>query len=150
MQNKIFREKAIELISKIRDVIKKDIDLSDYFGSDFMVCNEEEVELETDIQGVSNGFLAEIICAVTGYNFEVCGEGEKMYPCPCCGFKTLTEIYNLTEGTGYEICPYCGWEDDGTIDPKVYRSINKGSMNDYRKNMQTKSNKYYINKWYKE
>lgn len=150
MQNTISREKAIKLISKIRDVIEKEMELSEYFGSDFLESNEEQMEFETDVQGVSNGFLSEIICAVTGYNIEVCGEVEELFPCPCCGFKTLTEIYNLTEGTGYEICPYCGWEDDGTVDTKAYRSINKGSIDDYRYNMQIRFNKYYINKWFKD
>jgi hypothetical protein len=33
-----------------------------------------------------------------------------IYPCPCCGFKTLPER------GGYEICPVCFWEDDGQDD----------------------------------
>jgi hypothetical protein len=33
------------------------------------------------------------------------------YPCPCCGYPTLTER------GGYDICPLCGWEDDGQDDP---------------------------------
>lgn len=32
----------------------------------------------------------------------------KLYTCPCCGYKTLEE-----EPPGsYEICPICYWEDD--------------------------------------
>ncbi len=30
------------------------------------------------------------------------------YPCPCCGYRTLTEE---PPGT-FEICPVCYWEDD--------------------------------------
>ena len=60
---------------------------------------------------------------------------EDLYKCPCCGHKTLTEIYNLDEGTGYDICPLCGWEDDGTTDIYQYRSINRGSIADYRKRL---------------
>ena len=34
-------------------------------------------------------------------------QATKSYCCPCCGFKTL-------RGRGhFEICPVCGWEDDG-------------------------------------
>jgi len=34
-------------------------------------------------------------------------EEAPQYPCPCCGYVTLTE------GPGdYEICPNCYWEDD--------------------------------------
>lgn len=125
MQNTISREKAIKLISEIRDVVEKEMWISKYFGSDFLESNEEKIELETGIQGVSNGFLSEILCAITGYDIEVCGEVNKLFACPCCGLRTLTEIYNPIEGTGYEICPYCNWEDDGTTDTKIYRSINK-------------------------
>ena len=32
----------------------------------------------------------------------------KRYPCPCCGFLTLSEE---PPGT-FEICPVCNWEDD--------------------------------------
>jgi len=32
------------------------------------------------------------------------------YPCPCCGYKTLSER------GGFEICPVCFWEDDGQDD----------------------------------
>ena len=33
--------------------------------------------------------------------------GERKYPCPCCGYRTLAE-----RGM-YAICPVCFWEDDG-------------------------------------
>lgn len=32
------------------------------------------------------------------------------YTCPCCGHRTLDER------GAYEICPECGWEDDGQDD----------------------------------
>lgn len=31
---------------------------------------------------------------------------DQLFPCPCCGFETISEI-----GT-YEICEVCNWEDD--------------------------------------
>lgn len=34
---------------------------------------------------------------------------EKLYPCPCCGYKTLS----LEPPGTYLICPVCFWEDDG-------------------------------------
>lgn len=150
MQNTISREKAIQLISEIRDVVERKVMLSKYYGSAFLESNEEKTELEIEIQGVSNGFLSEILCTITGYDIEVCGEVEKLFPCPCCGLRTLTEIYNLNEGTGYDICPYCNWEDDGTTDIKDYRSINRGSIEDYRNKIQKNYNKYYINKWFEQ
>ncbi|PEJ52357.1 MULTISPECIES: CPCC family cysteine-rich protein [unclassified Bacillus (in: firmicutes)] len=33
---------------------------------------------------------------------------KKLYPCPCCGNKTLEE----EERESYEICQVCFWEDD--------------------------------------
>jgi hypothetical protein len=33
-----------------------------------------------------------------------------LYPCPCCGCRTLSER------AGDEICPVCFWEDDGQDD----------------------------------
>lgn len=65
------------------------------------------------------------------------GERDGLYPCPCCGLRTLTERFDPTQGTGYDICPYCKWEDDGTTekDAETYRAINRGSMSDYRKRL---------------
>lgn len=40
-----------------------------------------------------------------------------MYPCPCCGYKTLP-------GRGdYDLCPVCWWEDDGA-EPWEYSGPN--------------------------
>lgn len=41
--------------------------------------------------------------------YELCGHREKER-CPCCDHLTLSER------GGYEICPICFWEDDGTND----------------------------------
>lgn len=32
---------------------------------------------------------------------------DKSYPCPCCGFLTLSSSIG-----SHEICPVCYWEDD--------------------------------------
>lgn len=140
----IKREKAFELIEEIRGFVNK-TDLAKYLGE----IKEEQTELEIDLLGVSNGFLSEIIHTITGYYVEVCGEVEDLFPCPCCGYKTLTECYNPKEGTGYDICPYCNWEDDGTTDINIYRSVNKGTMLEYRYKIHANPNKYYQNKWLK-
>ena len=146
---KISRKDAIHLIVKVQNIIEKKVDLSKYFSEDQWINSIEEKEVDTDFQGVSNGFLSEIIQSITGYKVEVCGEVEVLLPCPCCGFRTLTESYNPIEGTGYDICPYCNWEDDGTIDANTYRSINRGSIADYRQRIRENPNRYYINKWIK-
>ena len=103
-----------------------------------------------DIIGVNDGFLTEYICTITGLNVEVYGEVEDLMPCPCCGFKTLTERFDPKNGTRYDICPYRNWEDDGTTDINEYRSINRGRMVDYRNRISENTNRYYLNKWLRE
>ncbi|WP_442894120.1 CPCC family cysteine-rich protein [Bradyrhizobium sp. AZCC 1721] len=38
-----------------------------------------------------------------------------LFPCPCCGFPTLSER------SAWEICCVCWWEDDGQGDVSVMR-----------------------------
>ena len=54
------------------------------------------------------------------------------YPCPCCGYKTLSS----DEGNTFEICPVCFWEDDGVQlnDPKYSGGANTVSLNKAREN----------------
>ena len=89
--------------------------------------------------------MSSLIETITGHKVEVTGEVEELFKCPCCGYNTLTEIFNQEEGTGYDICPLCGWEDDGTTDINEYRAINNGSIADYRQKLSSKG----INKWIK-
>ena len=134
------REEVARLIDFIRNKIVGDND----FSSIIQIDNEYEInEL---VYGITNEYLSSLIETISGCKVEVIGEVEELYKCPCCGYNTLTEEFNSDEGTGYDICPFCGWEDDGTTDIDVYRSINKGSMNDYRKKI-TANN--ITNKWLK-
>jgi hypothetical protein len=45
-----------------------------------------------------------------GHLVNVRASGSGPYPCPCCGYLTMSEL------GGFEICPVCGWEDDGQGD----------------------------------
>lgn len=143
----VSRDEAIEIIKKVRQLV----DISSEIQ---MLLNDTSANNEgdgTDVicQGVSNGFIAEIIQIVSGHSVEVAGNAEDLYRCPCCGYKTLTEKYDPVEGTGYDICPYCRWEDDGTLKSNSYSSVNRGTMADYQRTMKLNQNKYYIDKWYK-
>lgn len=51
--------------------------------------------------------------------------GFKIIKCPVCGKETLDD---------YFICPYCGWEYDGTTEEDVYSSCNQATVAEYRKN----------------
>lgn len=139
------RENFLELMYLIRGFIEKEINLSEYLEEYNSNADLESNEL--DVQGISNGFLSQIAYLMTGYEIEIVGEVEELFSCPCCRLKTLTELYNELEETGYDICPYCKWQDDGTTDIHAYRSINKGSITDYRNKLCSDFNKYYINKW---
>jgi len=48
-----------------------------------------------------------------------------MFPCPCCGYKTLSEREI------WDICPVCGWEDDHvqSKNPAYTGGANKESLN---------------------
>ena len=142
------RKDAYKLIEKVHSYTNKEIDFSNYI-KEYQEIEQEEFDIEYEFLGVSNGFLSELIYAITGYKVEVYGEVEELFTCPCCGYKTLTEPFNPKEGTGYDICPYCNWEDDGTTDIQSYCAINKGSMLDYRDKLRLNFNKYYTNKWLK-
>jgi hypothetical protein len=50
--------------------------------------------------------------------------------CMCCDLPTLPE------DSMFEICPLCGWQDDGVQndDPDFDGGANKLSLNEYRQN----------------
>lgn len=54
------------------------------------------------------------------------------YPCPCCGFYTLTEE---PPGT-FDICPVCLWEDDNVQfeHPTLAGGANRESLEEARAN----------------
>lgn len=79
----ISRENAIKLISDIRKVNEKEIDFKKYTKDSSSINNMVQTELYTEIQGVSNGFLSEILYIVTGQNIEIYGEVERLFVCPC-------------------------------------------------------------------
>lgn len=55
---------------------------------------------------------------VIGKKFEVRGEIEDLYECPCCNHKTLH-----FRGE-YDVCPLCHWEDDGMREAGQYSAVN--------------------------
>lgn len=119
----------------------------DYETQDLKSRTFDKVKYE--LIGCSNGFLTEFYLTLTGEKVEVIGETQKLFSCPCCGFQTLSEIYDVQKGTGYDICRYCQWEDDGTVDVNKSSSVNQGSISDYRQHILENSNFFYKGKWLK-
>lgn len=105
--------------------------------------------LAQQYSGVTNGFLTEVYELVFDEKHEIEGDVDDLHTCPSCQYKTLDEIYDSNLGTGYDICSYCGWEDDGTSDINAQRSVNKGSIADYRKKLTENPNYYYREKYRK-
>lgn len=73
-------------------------------------------------------------------------EDEKGYPCPCCGFLTISEGTHQT----FEICPVCYWEDDEVqfCNPDFQGGANQESLNEARENYKkfgASSKRYIIN-----
>lgn len=106
-------------------------------------------KIKYELIGCSNGFLTEFYLTLTGEKVEVIGENQKLFSCPCCGFQTLSEIYDVQKGTGYDICRYCQWEDDGTVEVRKRSSVNRGSMSEYKQHILKNRNFFYKNKWLK-
>ena len=57
---------------------------------------------------------------------------DKGFPCPCCGFLTMSEPIRGT----YDICHVCGWEDDDLQfdEPDREGGANHISLNEARAN----------------
>ncbi len=75
------------------------------------------------------------------------GQPEPPLPCSCCGRRTLTERYDPRQGTGYDVCDHCSWEDDGTSDPDALSSVNHGSMAEYRLRLGEEADRCICEKW---
>jgi DNA-binding ferritin-like protein (Dps family) len=131
------RDQIIELLEK--STINEDVVEDDLFEA-----------IAEKYKGTSNGYLSEVYEAITGEKVEIVGDVSELFECPCCKRKTLTEVYNADEGTGYDICDFCNWEDDGTTAIDVVSSVNKGSISEYRRRVQENFNHYYKEKWLSE
>ena len=111
------------------------------------LCSNQALDLVDDeYLGVSNEFLGEIYQALTGVPVIVVGIVEDLHSCPCCGYKTLSERFDPEEGTGFEICRNCNWEDNGTTDPGSFQSLNHGSIGEYRARLKIQ----HLSKWKRE
>lgn len=148
---KISRDEVISLIVMFRISNLPLKSILDELNTSSANTGDTEKDLFNHItymyQGVSNGYLSDFYETLTGKRLDVIGLVEELFPCPCCHLKTLTEIHDSQAGTGYDICAYCGWEDDGASDVTIYRSVNKGSITDCRERMRLNTNFYYRSKW---
>lgn len=142
-----------EVISTIYNYRMEFISKNQLIGSlDYETQNLESGvfdKIKYELIGCSNGFLSEFYLTLTGERVEVIGETQKLFSCQCCGFQNLSEVYDTQEGTGYDICRYCQWEDDGTVEVSKHSSVNRESISDYRQRILENRNFFYKDKWLK-
>lgn len=149
MIKKVLRNDVISIICQYRMKLIFQRDLIDTLN-----CETKDTAsalfdtIKQELEGCTNGFLSEFYQTLTGEAVEVVGDTQKLFTCPCCGFKTLLEIYDIQQGTGYDICRYCQWEDDGTSSLDKVSSVNGGSINSYRAKIIENKNFFYKNKWF--
>ena len=86
--------------------------------------------LKYKYEGVTNEYIANKATRIFDVTYEVCGEIEDLYECPCCNYKTLH-----FRGE-YDICPLCHWEDDGMYEPNQYSAVNHMTLSEGRKRFQ--------------
>jgi hypothetical protein len=76
----------------------------------------------------SNEKLASIVGEILDKQVDVIGDDPILYPCPCCGKKTLWKRGE------YDICSCCDWEDDGIEEDNKYSSPNHMTLEQGRRN----------------
>jgi hypothetical protein len=143
----ISRNEAIRIIAQAREAVSDErsiIELLEDWGAHTVFD-----ALLLALDGVGNGFLSQVCETIVGARIEVTGVPAPRLPCPCCSRMTLTERYDMDAGTGYDVCDYCGWEDDGTSDEEAQSSVNRGSMAEYRARIANEDNYYDRRKWKK-
>lgn len=78
--------------------------------------------------GARNSWLQAQLSELSTLSVEVTGDPEQMFECRCCGYLTLRER------GGYEICPVCFWEDDGSEQPDRASAPNHMTLAEGRNN----------------
>jgi hypothetical protein len=147
---KILRMDVFKLIAKCRKKFSSPEVMNYFLESDDPKDHSKNKIIDMVYEmysGTNNGYLSDLYEAITGCQIEVIGDVSKRFSCSCCHLKTLSEKHHLEDGTEYDICDYCFWEDDGTTEVNLRSSVNRGSILEYRKKIKLHSNFYNKNKW---
>jgi hypothetical protein len=154
MRQTMHRREVIELLAKVRLSTVEGGAMAEFLEDWGQDPQDPEHALPlalTDYyEGVRNGYLSEIYEVLTGKRVEVVGETSALLACPCCFNRTLSERFDSEEGTGYDICRHCGWEDDGTSDSSASSGANGGSMEEYRARLEAEPNFYNRSRWFSD
>jgi hypothetical protein len=131
---------AIEEIIKLSEEEAELIVDSDYYDENGITIVYESLEdkhvqefllnyfLTVKSKGVSNEYLSDFLRNLFQTKVEVIGDEDNLLECLCCGYKTIEER------GGYDICPVCFWEDDGSNDPERYSPPNHLTLGEAKLN----------------
>lgn len=150
---KIPRNDVIQLIAKARLNNCSLQEIEDYVEESLVGRSSEQIyailisSLHYFYAGYTNGFLSDIYFVLTGKRVEVIGEVKALYPCDCCGRLSLTEKIGIDDG-GWDICPYCNWEDTGIT--QGHCGCNHGSIEEYCQHIADNPNFYYREMYLKQ
>lgn len=87
---------------------------------------------------IRNVHLEKIVKSISGNDIKIidhCDEHISGVVCEACNFI----VFENEEDAFYEICPVCGWQNDGSEDSK-YSSVNHMSVSEYRNTESFKKN----------
>lgn len=145
MRLKLTREQALKRLVDAK-IQLSNLKVEDLILDGFEGETEEEIFFDWaryEYGASSNELLAELVEFLGDEAVFVVGDAEKLFPCPCCGFHTLTE-----PGGQYDICRWCDWEDDGRTDPKaVYSPNHFGSMEAHREMLRKENRHKNSQRW---
>ncbi|MBK8255265.1 MAG: hypothetical protein IPK82_21715 [Polyangiaceae bacterium] len=82
--------------------------------------------LQHRFRGARNDYIRELLKELEGADTFISGAPERLVDCPCCGYLTLDRRGE------YDICAVCFWEDDGSVDPVRYSSVNHMTLGEGR------------------
>ncbi len=136
---KISRNEAIEITGNIivnhlpaeLRSIKLDSAVAEFNIIDDVEFDENEVlrnYIKISIALFSNKYLEEFLSENLNTSIKIDGLEPTLFPCPCCGYKSLT---NRGE---YDICMVCYWEDDGTTRDEDDSAANKMTLASAKEN----------------
>lgn len=146
MRKVLSRKDVIQELAKFHREAGK-YDIKELISDGFTGASEYEVVLEWityRYASSTNIFLAELYEFVRYETVRVTGDPVRLHPCKCCGYRTIDEPND------YDICSWCGWEDDGTTNPNKRMSINRGSMSEYRAKLRDHSRDQLFHRWVKD
>ena len=119
--------------SELPDSLREELGTRDDAPSDATPSKYDpllQVAAMRETHGVCNSWLQRMLSKFfkADGQVEIIGEPEEMLKCLCCGYLTIQQR------GGYEICPVCFWEDDGSQELDQTSGPNHMTLREAREN----------------